>query len=100
MFVESLRDGGGLRWAVRSKGSGLYITKRRHLPLVAVREVGNYQNFFPFPLQEDEEEAFELDDNPEDEGHLEDFPEVCRERRFAACCGRVDWEKCSFSEDF
>ena len=28
MLVASLRDGGGPRWAVRSKESGLYIAKR------------------------------------------------------------------------
>ena len=28
MLVASLRDVGGLRWAVRSKGSVLHITKR------------------------------------------------------------------------
>ena len=27
-LAEILRDGGGLRWTVRSKGLGLYIAKR------------------------------------------------------------------------
>ena len=65
-------------------------TTQVRLPPAAVREARNFQNFFPLPLQEEEEEALEPVGEPED------FPEVGKEGRFAACCSWVDWEKCSF----
>ena len=47
-----------------------------HLPPAAVREARNFQNFFPPPLQEEEEEALEPEDELKKEGHPEDCPEV------------------------
>ena len=42
LFIESLWDGGGLKWAVRSKGSSLHITKRgcvmKHPSLLLLRK--------------------------------------------------------------
>ena len=64
-----------------------------------LREARNFQNFFPLPLREEEEDALQAEDEQKEKGCPEDFPEVGKEGCLAACCGRVDWEKCSFLED-
>ena len=57
--------------------------ERVHLPLAAVREARNLQNFFPFPRREEEKETLEPEEGADDdELRREDFTEVCWEGYF------------------